>query len=385
MRFLLVVVLLAALVGRFLPLLFRPLEGSAIRMFEQGLIPDWLSRFGMRYLLQQRLDQQAVDCGPEGSETERTCISTFIDDLKSRQIAEQTSSANEQHYEVPTEFYNLVLGQRHKYSCALYPEDTLRSQALQRLDSAEIAMLRLYAERAQIASSARLRVLDLGCGWGSVTLWFAENFPNCQFVGFSNSRTQREYILGQAKARGLTNIDVITGDINLVSSLPGGIAGFDRVISIEMFEHMKNYQKLLRKVSGFMNPGGLLFVHIFIHKRIPFHFIDSGDPSDWMARHFFTGGTMPADDTLLHFQDDVSLLKRWRVNGQQYSLTLEGWLQKMDSREVAVRAVLAETYGKENEELWWNRWRGFFLACSELFNYNNGNEWLVGHYLFQKK
>ena len=283
-----------------------------------------------------------------------------------------------------TEFYNLVLGKHHKYSCALYPsKDTPVSQAAELLDDAEVAMLELYAERAQITPNANLRVMDLGCGWGSVTLWFAKRFPNSTFVGLSNSKTQREYILGQAKAQGLTNVDVITGDISVLT-LDDSLL-FDRVISIEMFEHMKNYDLLLKKVSGVMAKDALLFVHIFVSKRIPFHFVDEGEPSDWMTRYFFTGGTMPADDTLLHFADDVSFQQRWRVNGKQYMLTLEAWLQRMDRQETEVRALLSDVYGKENEETWWNRWRGFFIACSELFGMNDGNEWFVGHYLFQKK
>jgi cyclopropane-fatty-acyl-phospholipid synthase len=245
-------------------------------------------------------------------------------------------------------------------------------------------MLELYAQRAQITDESVLRVMDLGCGWGSVTLWFAQRFPKCTFVGLSNSKTQREYILSTAKARGLKNVDVITGDIALLT-LPETVQPFDRVISIEMMEHMKNYQKLLHKVSTFLKPNGLLFVHIFVARRVPWHFVDNNEPSDWMAKYFFTGGTMPADDTLPYFQDDLALQQRWRVNGKHYSLTLEAWLQRMDAQETKVRAVLARSYGKDNEELWWNRWRAFFFICSELFNYNDGNEWYVGHYLFQKR
>lgn len=374
--------------GFFVPeTLVEPVASFGIQQFEMGRFPDWLSRFGTRILLRVRLQENLEAAGgPDGTESHREYVRNFIADLKSRPIAEQTAAANEQHYEVDTRFYNLVLGKHRKYSSALYPSaDTPVSSALDLLDEAEDRMLRVYAERARITEHDEFRVMDLGCGWGSVTLWFAKRFPKCQFVGVSNSKTQREYILGEAKKRGLTNVDVITGDISELT-LPDGVAKFDRVISIEMMEHMKNYEKLLGKISNnFLKPKGLLFVHIFVAKSHPYHFVTSGNAADWMAEHFFSGGTMPSDDLLLHFQRDLHLVDRWRVDGRHYSLTLEAWLQQMDKNENEVRAVLAEIYGEDQVVKWTARWRAFFFVCSELFKYDEGKEWYVSHYLFENR
>eukprot|EP01063_Lacrimia_lanifica_P015497 TRINITY_DN2223_c0_g1_i6.p2 TRINITY_DN2223_c0_g1~~TRINITY_DN2223_c0_g1_i6.p2 ORF type:complete len:401 (+),score=169.78 TRINITY_DN2223_c0_g1_i6:93-1295(+) len=354
-----------------------------VRLFENGALPDAVTRAGMRKLLAARREEQRA-CGEGDVEKSGAYMREFVADIKTREIAEQTKAANEQHYEVDTRFYNIVLGSCQKYSSALYPPNTPRHKAAELLDEAEVRMLRLYAERAQITKDAQgLRLLDLGCGWGSVSLWFAENFPNVEVVGFSNSGTQRAFIEGEAARRGLSNLSVITGDICNYNA-PAGAEKFDRVISIEMFEHMKNYEKLMGKVAEqFLKPGGLLFVHIFVHRCTPYHFIDNG-PSDWMTHYFFSGGTMPSDDLLLHFQRDLSLVDQWRVNGVHYSLTLEAWLQKQDANKAAVMPILAECYGKDEAAKWFARWRGFFLACSELFHWDNGNEWYVSHYLFKK-
>ena len=365
----------------------HPIGNWVVEKFEKNQIPDFVSRFGTRMLLAKTLEYQHNLAGPEGSENQREFLRNFTADLRTRDIAEQTSSANEQHYEVDTKFYHLVLGTHHKYSSALYPTaDTDVSRALELLDEAEDRMLQLYAKRANITSESSLRVMDLGCGWGSVTLWFAARFPKSTFVGLSNSQTQREYILAEAARRGLDNVNVLTGDITLFK-LPDDVEKFDRVISIEMFEHMKNYEKLLHKVSNaFLKRDGLLFVHIFVHNTHPYHFeIQEGDPSSWMAEHFFSGGTMPSEDLLLDFQKHVSLVDRWRVNGKHYSLTLEAWLQKMDKNIDRVRVLFREIYGEENVVMWIARWRAFFFVCSELFKYNDGNEWYVAHYLFQNR
>lgn len=367
--------------------LYKPLTQVGIDLFEQNKLPDVVTRFGMRMMLQAKLDD--LNKHDFSGDSLREYKSAFVADLKSRGIAEFTSDANEQHYEVDTRFYNLVLGHRHKYSSALYPPDTPRERALELLDEAEIRMLELYAERAQITAACnageKLRLLDLGCGWGSVSLWFAERFPEClQVVGLSNSKTQKQYIMATGKERGLSNLDVITADITSYQLDPS-IEQFDRVISIEMFEHMKNYKQLLNKVSSFLKPEGLLFVHIFVHKTTPYHFVDNGDRDDWMSKYFFTGGTMPSDDLLLYFQDDFAIQNHWMVNGVHYSLTLEAWLQKMDKSMDQVGPVLADAYGASNVELWTARWRAFFLACSECFNWGKGDEWYVSHYLFQNR
>ena len=365
--------------------LIDPAMRRAVKTFEQNRLPDWLARAGTRLMLSRQLADQEHEGGPEGSEAQREYVRRFIADLRTRDIAEQTAAANEQHYELDARFYDLVLGKHRKYSCALFPSvDAPASTALDLLAAAEERMLLLYAERAQIAAESSLRVLDLGCGWGSVTLWFAAKFPNCSFVGLSNSKSQRTYILAQAKARGLTNVDVLTGDISTFELSSTGSAKFDRVISVEMLEHMKNYEKLLQKISDdVLVSDGLLFVHIFVHRTFPYHFTTRGLATDWMAQHFFSGGTMPADDTLLEFQKHLHLVERWRVDGRHYSLTLEAWLQQMDLRIDEVQALFAQIYGKENVTLWTARWRAFFFVCSELFKFNDGREWFVAHYLFR--
>lgn len=364
----------------FLPMI----ERFGVSVFEKNKMPDWITRIGIRFGFDLQLQEDMENSGPEGSEGQREYVRAFIEDLKSRPIAEQTKAANEQHYEVDTRFFDLVLGKNKKYSCALYPKNTPVSKALDLLDDAEVRMFELYAKRAQIHDGDCLRILDLGCGWGSLTLWLAKRFPQCHIVGLSNSKLQRKYILDEAKSRKLMNVNVLTGNI-AEFQLPEDTPLFDRVISIEMFEHMKNYEKLLKKVSQFMHPKALLFIHIFVNRIHPYHFVVHGKPTDWMARYFFSGGTMPSDDLLLHFQDDVSLVDRWRVNGRHYSLTLEAWLQKMDLCADEVSKVLANSYGEENVTLWTARWRGFFIVCSELFNFRKGNEWFVSHYLFKKK
>lgn len=400
-----VAVVVLAVVGYWLVVLFdlqkavyKPLVKMGIDLFEENKLPDVVTRFGMRLMLQAKLDELLLLQAPKleqrnlrdsHGDSLRAYKSAFVADLKNRGIAEFTKDANEQHYEVDTRFYNLVLGTRHKYSSALYPDNTPVEKALDLLDEAEVRMLELYAERAQItnncAAGANLRLMDLGCGWGSVSLWFAERFPQClQVVGLSNSATQREYIMATAKARGLTNVNVITADITTYQLAPE-IEKFDRVISIEMFEHMKNYKKLLNKVSSFLKPDGLLFVHIFVHKTTPYHFVNHGDADDWMSKYFFTGGTMPSDDLLLYFQDNFAIQNHWMVNGVHYSLTLEAWLQKMDKNMQKVAPVLADAYGADNVVLWTARWRAFFMACSETFKWGRGDEWYVAHYLFQNR
>jgi cyclopropane-fatty-acyl-phospholipid synthase len=360
---------------------------AGVALFEQNMLPDFVTRAGIRILLDVRLRELSEPTAEEHHERKRA----FLADLRSRDIAEFTADANVQHYEVDTRFYNLVLGKYQKYSGALYADPNMNvADAAAQLEDAENRMLSLYAARSNITSACargeKLRLMDMGCGWGSVSLWFAAKFPEClTVVGFSNSNTQRKYIMGQAKSRGLTNVDVITGNI-VTFQLPDTVEPFDRVISIEMLEHMKNYELLLAKVGSFLKPGGLFFAHIFTHLTSPYHFqlMDPPEPSDWMTKYFFLGGTMPSDDLLTYFQKDLTMYDHWRVNGKHYQLTSEAWLQRMDAALPEVQVVLGEIYGEENIALWTARWRGFFLACAELFGYNEGNEWIVSHYLFQK-
>jgi cyclopropane-fatty-acyl-phospholipid synthase len=225
-----------------------------------------------------------------------------------------------------------------------------------------------------------MEVLDLGCGWGSLSIWIAEQYPNSRVLAISNSRTQREFIAAQCRERGLTNVDAITVDVAEFDTP----RRFDRVLSIEMFEHMKNYELLMAHIASWLKPAGMLFVHIFSHRELAYEF-DAGDPKDWMAQTFFTGGTMPSDDLLHYFQRDLYLVDHWRVDGTHYMRTLGAWLEKLDRNESAVRQIMAETYGTENEILWLANWRLFFLICSEVWNLNGGREYLVSHYLFEKR
>jgi cyclopropane-fatty-acyl-phospholipid synthase len=279
--------------------------------------------------------------------------------------------ANEQHYEVPSAFFEQVLGPRRKYSCCYWPNDVTD------LDGAEEAALRLTCERADLADGQT--ILDLGCGWGSLSLWMAEHLHGARIVAISNSSSQRRYIEAQAAARGLTNLSVVTADMNAFDSAER----FDRVVSLEMFEHMRNWRTLFRRIHGWLRPGGRFFMHVFCHRDTPYLFEDNGE-DDWMSRHFFTGGMMPSDDLALRFQDRLSLVRQWRWCGLHYEKTANAWLTNMDSRRDAILPILAECYGADQADLWWQRWRLFFMACAETFGYDGGERWWVSHYLFER-
>lgn len=337
-----------------------------------GLVPDVLIRFGIRVRLYDHLNILKAN----RVEQELTNKMEIIQSLKTMPIAIETDAANAQHYEVPAKFYDLCLGPRKKYSSGLWPTESTT------FEESEVAMLDHYCNLAGVKDG--MNIVDLGCGWGSLTLHLAERFPDAKITGISNSRSQREYILETAKNRGynVNNITIVTCNVSDDKGALDVVKDNDLVMTVEMFEHMKNYDHLLKKVHGFIKPGGKLFVHIFTHKVFTYHF-DKG----WMSDNFFTGGTMPSDDLLLYFANDFSIQNHWRVNGTNYEKTSNGWLDHLDKswKSGELQPVLAEAYGEGKEREWYVNWRLFFLACAELWGLENGNEWIVSLYLLQKR
>jgi cyclopropane-fatty-acyl-phospholipid synthase len=335
---------------------------------EQGYVPDLVIRRGIRYLLKQRLREIQTNDAEKCNEL----LIDFVSEMRRAPIALLPERANEQHYEVPAEFFENILGGQLKYSCCYWPSDA------EDLDSAEVAALRLTCEHAELNDGQS--VLELGCGWGSLSLWMAQQYPNSSITAVSNSHSQRQYIEAQAKRRGLSNLIVITSDMNEFST----DQRFDSIVSVEMFEHMRNWEQLFKRVAGWLDDNGRFFMHVFCHRSTPYAFVDNGS-SDWMSRHFFSGGMMPSDDLALFFPEHLQIDQRWRWSGEHYKKTAEAWLANMDAHKTALWPVLESTYGESGAQKWWMRWRIFFLACAEMFGYDNGQQWWVSHYRFTKR
>ncbi len=340
---------------------------------ERGLVPDSITRRAMRKLCGERL----LDLSHDREERVVLAQARFIESMRSAPIAPVPKKANEQHYELPPEFFVEVLGPHRKYSCCLWPD----GPAL--LRDAEENALRATCEHAQIADGQR--ILELGCGWGSLSLWMARRYPNSHVTAVSNSTPQRLFIEAQAKLAGLTNLSVITADMNTFAppDINGQLAQFDRVVSVEMFEHMRNYELLLSRIASWLKPDGKLFVHIFCHRTLVYPFETDG-AANWMGRYFFTGGIMPSENILRYFSDDLQVIRQWTWDGRHYQRTADAWLKQLDTRRSVILPILEDTYGPLEARRWLHRWRMFFMAVSELFGYSNGQEWMVSHSLLQR-
>jgi cyclopropane-fatty-acyl-phospholipid synthase len=341
------------------------LADAAIGLAERGWLPDALIRAAIRRLCSGRLRETA----PRPGETAGQARDRFIEALREADVATLPHRANEQHYEVPAALFRLMLGPEMKYSCCWWGE------GVETLPEAERAALERTAAHADIRRG--MRILDLGCGWGSLSLWIAAHFPSCQIVGVSNSASQRAFILSESARLGLSNLEIVTADMNTFA--PAG--RFDRVVSVEMFEHMRNYHVLLERIAGWLAPAGRLFVHVFCHRTSPYFFEEAG-AANWMARHFFAGGLMPSADLLPSVPSPLALEHRWLWDGRHYERTANAWLANLDAQRERALAVLAETYGDREAARWLGRWRIFFMACAELFGYADGQEWGVAHYRF---
>lgn len=333
----------------------------AIDAAERAPLPDGLTLAGIDFLC-GRMKRKLMATPPESEDI-------FVRTMDDYPIATHTDDANRQHYEVPSEFFALVLGKNRKYSCCYYADKTTT------LDQAEAVALAETVNHAQISDG--MRILELGCGWGSLSLYLAETFPASSITSVSNSASQRQYILDRARERGLTNLTVITADMN--NFAPEG--SFDRVVSVEMFEHMSNWHLLLSRVKTWLKPDGKLFLHVFTHVNRSYRF-DPNDPADWIAQHFFTGGIMPAQDLAHRFGDIFTVEADWRWSGMHYRRTAMHWLENFDRNAAEIAPILARVYGRD-AGLWHRRWRMFFLATAGLFGYGGGTVWGVGHYLMR--
>lgn len=331
-----------------------------IDAIERGWIPDFLTRLAIRRMCRERLNL-------ETNQREKQNQQLFFESMKSGPIAPVPDAANRQHYELPSDFFEIVLGPHRKYSSCYFPEPSST------LQTAEEAALELTCEHAQLVDGQN--ILELGCGWGSLSLWMAENYLSSSITAVSNSTTQRLLIEKKVKEKGLKNLNVITADMNEFET---DRRGYDRVLSVEMFEHMRNYERLLERVSSWLKPDGKLFVHVFCHRNLCYPF-ESAGTSNWMGQYFFTGGLMPSVDLFLRFAHILSIEDQWNWNGTHYQKTAEEWLKNLDHGREKVLHIFREVYGREQSNRWFQRWRMFFLAVSELFGFAGGNEWFVTH------
>ena len=340
---------------------------AAVHWVEQGRVPDRVVRLGIQRLLKARLaelrDGDAAATAALGE--------AFVAAMREAPIAPLPEKANEQHYELPAAFFTAVLGPHRKYSSAYWAD------ADATLAEAESAALAATCERAGIADGQR--ILELGCGWGSLTLWIAARFPGSRITALSNSHSQRELIVAEAARRRLFNVDVLTCDMNVFDTAQR----FDRIVSVEMFEHLRNWPAAFANVARWLALDGRFFMHVFAHRGAPYPFVER-DASDWMSRHFFSGGQMPSDDLALRFQDDLRLRERWRWDGTHYQRTAEAWLRNMDRQRAELMPLFATVYGAD-ADVWWMRWRLFFMSVAELFGHAGGQQWWVAHYLFERR
>ncbi|MBD3213563.1 MAG: methyltransferase domain-containing protein [Candidatus Lokiarchaeota archaeon] len=342
-------------------------------LVSNGLIPEFLIRLFLRMYYELRFLRL-----PEEVEEIQEHLNEVIAEMKKSPIAISTDTANEQHYELPTAFFTEILGKYMKYSCGYWKTSSKKSELIGGLDRSEEEMLKISCRRAQVKDGEK--ILDLGCGWGSLSLYIKDHYKNTRITAVSNSSTQKEYIESIAQARDITDIQVISGNIAELDLEEK----FDVIVSIEMFEHMRNWQKLMEKLSKFLKEDGRLFIHIFTDKNHPY-FFETDNERNWMAQYFFRGGLMPSTDLLLYFSNHFSIQKVWKVNGTHYAHTLNAWLKKMKSNKVSILPLLEAAYGKAEVRKWWNYWKLFFISLSEVFGFEDGNQRFVTHYLFKKR
>jgi cyclopropane-fatty-acyl-phospholipid synthase len=345
----------------------------SFRLLDWGLVPDRVLRAVCTLRTRNRLKVERAGSLEEQAERARA----LRERLRKSAVATHTDEANQQHYEVPSDFFAQVLGDKRKYSSCYWPEGVTT------LDEAEDAMLELYAERAGLADGQR--ILELGCGWGSFCLWAAERWPSSDIVAVSNSRTQRRHILAEADRRGLVNLTVLTADITTFDPADLGEPGpYDRIVSIEMLEHVSNHDELFGRIARWLAPDGRFFTHIFTGSDVAFAY-DADDPRDWMGRYFFSGGLMPSDDWFLHLQTDLVCVDHWRLSGEHYEKTANAWIDNHHANRTQILAILAADGGKRHARVWYRRWTAFFMGCAQLWGYRKGRDFGVSHYLFEAR